>query len=269
MASQDPQPADHMSATSLSDLPPDQLHRYGRNLGLELESGIPAPEMVRLIRKRQELLIELDRDALLDIIVWSRRPLRQSAGKEEMAREIARIQRVDYHRLPHRGIVALAKLRGVSVSTTNSTEEIASRLKRYDGLWKRLAAKRRAWFGSMLTHLIEGKRDEPSDYRFLPEDGAASAELSRRNLKSQVQEHGIVGGIAERLRGAADDYIRVKLDEIEARIDEKLDQIDNRLAEWRDREVANRLKILRITLIFTVLVALLSLGYNWIKGLSQ
>ena len=243
--------------------------RYGLELGLELDAGAPSPELVRLIRRRQELLIELDHDAMLDIIVWCRRPIRQSAGKEEMAREIVRIQRTDYKHLSHRGLAALAKLRGVSIGKSDTTAQLVASLKGHDGLWKRLMGKRRAWVGSMLTRLIEGKQEEQSDYRFLPEDGGASAELSRRTLKSHVQEHGIVGGIAERLRGAADDYIRVKLDEIETRIDEKLDQIDDRLAEWRDREVANRLKILRITLIFTVLVAALSLGYNWIKGLSH
>ena len=84
-------------------------------------------------------------------------------------------------------------------------------------------------------------------------------------LRWSIEDHGVVGGIASRLRGAADDYIKIKLDEIELRIDGKLNQIDQRLAEWRDREVANRLKILRITLVFTVLVAILSLGYNYIK----
>jgi hypothetical protein len=69
-------------------------------------------------------------------------------------------------------------------------------------------------------------------------------------------------------RRAGDDH-PPQLDEIETRIDEKLDQIDARLAEWRDREVANRLKILRITLIFTVSCRRISLGYNWVKNLSQ
>jgi hypothetical protein len=33
----------------------------------------------------------------------------------------------------------------------------------------------------------------------------------------------------------------------------------------RDRELRHRLRMLRITLIFTVLVALLSLGYKWLS----
>jgi hypothetical protein len=79
---------------------------------------------------------------------------------------------------------------------------------------------------------------------------------------------------AERLRGAADSYVAAKLDEIEARVDAKLDHVERRidakivelhrnLREMRDRELRHRLRILRITLILTVLVAVLSLGYKW------
>jgi hypothetical protein len=79
---------------------------------------------------------------------------------------------------------------------------------------------------------------------------------------------------AERLRGVADSYIAAKLDEIEARVDAKLDHVEARidskivelhrqLREMRDRELRHRLRLLKITLIFTVLVAALSLGYKW------
>lgn len=78
---------------------------------------------------------------------------------------------------------------------------------------------------------------------------------------------------AERLRGAADSYIAAKLDEIEALVDAKFDRVEARidakvvelhrqLCELRDRELRHRLRLLKITLIFTVLVAILSLGYK-------
>jgi hypothetical protein len=80
---------------------------------------------------------------------------------------------------------------------------------------------------------------------------------------------------AERLRGAADSYIAAKLDEIEARVDAKLDHVEARidakiielhkqLRQIRDRELRHRLRLLKITLIFTVLVAILSLVYKWL-----
>lgn len=107
-----------------------------------------------------------------------------------------------------------------------------------------------------------GDADEGS-YRFLPESPAAGT------LRDHIAEQGVVGGIAHRLRSVADDYVREKLDEIENRIDHKLDEIDARLAEWRDKEIANRLRILKITLVVSVLVALLSLGYNVVTHLDE
>ena len=81
---------------------------------------------------------------------------------------------------------------------------------------------------------------------------------------------------AERLRGAADSYIAAKLDEIEARVDAKLDHVETRidakivelhrqLREMRDRELRHRLRLLKITLIFTVVVAVSSLVYKWLS----
>ena len=93
----------------------------------------------------------------------------------------------------------------------------------------------------------------------MPESGT-TGELGEHSGKS-----GIVNGIARRLKGVADGYVEEKLDEVEERIDRKLDEIDSRLAEWRDRELANRLKIVKITLVGTILVGLLSLGYSYIQ----
>ncbi len=109
-----------------------------------------------------------------------------------------------------------------------------------------------------MERLVEGERGG-DEYRFLPEED------ERRGLRERIENVGVVGGIARTLRGAADDYVAEKLDEIERRIDRKLEEIDRRLCEWRDREVSNRLRIVRITLIGTVIVAALSLGYEYAK----
>ncbi len=50
-----------------------------------------------------------------------------------------------------------------------------------------------------------------------------------------------------------------------ARIDRKLDEIDRRLAEWRDKEIANRIRILKITLWASVIVGIISLIYAYVK----
>lgn len=85
----------------------------------------------------------------------------------------------------------------------------------------------------------------------------------------------VLHGVAEQLRETADTYIAAKLDEIEARVDAKLDGIERRIDQkivdlheqlevMRDRELRHRLRLLKITLVFTVIVALLSLAYRWI-----
>lgn len=84
---------------------------------------------------------------------------------------------------------------------------------------------------------------------------------------------GLMHNVTLRLRGAADEYIAAKLDEIEARVDVKLDEVEKRIDQkiadlheqvrrMRDDELRHRLRILKITLIFTVLVAVMSLGYK-------
>ena len=84
------------------------------------------------------------------------------------------------------------------------------------------------------------------------------------SIKQDIEESGLLGGITNRIKKSADSYVNQKLDEIEARIDRKLDEIDRRLAEWRDKEVANRIRILKITLWASDIVAVCSLIYTYI-----
>lgn len=243
---------------SLSELPTDGLIKYGRTLGLELSDRTPRGEVLRRVRERQALLVELDRDALLDVVVWMRRPVRRSAGKEALAKEIARSDRTGFDGLSDRGLWTLARLRGVEPLQGEPRPQLERRLAASDGLWGRIRRQRRQWLGRVVVRMMSNGPDEPKDYQFLPEEAPPS-------LREEIEEQGVVGGLARRIRGVADDYVREKLDEIEHRIDHKLDEIDNRLAEWRDREIANRLRILKITLVFTILVALISLVYSYVR----
>jgi hypothetical protein len=93
---------------AISELPIDELIDYGKQLGLELNAKMGHGELLRRVRERQELLIELDKDALLDIVVWARRPVRQSASKEQLAKEIAAVKKMDFAQLSDRGLRALA-----------------------------------------------------------------------------------------------------------------------------------------------------------------
>lgn len=249
---------------AISELPADELVQYGRQLGLELDAKTPQGELLRLIRERQELLVELDKDSMLDIVVWARRPVRQSASKEQLAKEIASIKRMDFAGLTDRGVYALARLRGANFLPGARREEIEKAMRASERLWDLVKRKRRAMIGSLISKMLDSEDEEENgEYKFLPEDKTGPT------LRDQIAEEGVVGGIARRIRGAADDYVREKLDEIEARIDRKLDEIDRRLAEWRDREIANRLRIIKITLVASVIVALLSLGYDLIRPHHQ
>lgn len=248
-------------STAISDLPVDELVSYGRTLGLVLDAGTERAELLRLVRERQSLLSELDREAMLDVVVWGRRPVRQSAGKEELAREIAMIKRVDCRGLSDRGLTVLARLRGVAVSPREHREAVEKLVREAEPFWDRVTRKRRQILGSVISRMLDSEEaDAKEAYKFLPE------EAGQATLKQRIAEQGVVGGLARTIRGVADDYVREKMDEIEARIDHKLDEIDRRLAEWRDREIANRLKIIKITLVASILVALMSYGYTLLRS---
>jgi hypothetical protein len=116
-----------------------------------------------------------------------------------------------------------------------------------------------------------GESRSSTDYRFLPPPpGAADSSASTvgsvkpGSIKDEIEESGLFGGISNRIKKTADQYLNQKLDEIEARIDRKLDEIDRRLAEWRDKEIANRIRILKITLWASVIVGIVSLIYTYV-----
>jgi len=256
--------SDKQRTAALSELPVDELIHYGQKLGLRLNHKMGHGELLRLIRQRQELLLELNREALLDIVVWARRPVRQSASKEELVKEITTIKKMDLDSLSFNGLVTLAKLRGIPVRQNEPRAEIEARIHACESFGDYIRRKRRQMVGSLISKVVDGAgNEESSTYQFLPENSVKSS------LKEQISEEGVVSGIARKIRGVADDYVHEKMDEIEARIDRKLDEIDERLAEWRDQEIANRLKIIKITLIASILVALMSLGYKFLSLMLQ
>lgn len=244
---------------SLADLPQDELVVYAANLGLYIDPDTPHGELLRLIRERRELLLELNRSAMLDIVVWARIPVRQSVSKEELAKQISDISKSRFEDLSDRGVWAFAKLREISVVEGDSRSTLEKRLRRQEGLFARINRKRRRFLGSMLGKIVAGAQ-QSGQYKFLPDDPG------HPTLKESIENRGVVEGIAQKIRGAADHYVEEKLDEIERRIDAKLDQIDRRLSEWRDREIKNRLKLVKITLLTAIVVAILSLGYDYVQG---
>jgi hypothetical protein len=126
-------------------------------------------------------------------------------------------------------------------------------LKKQEGFFKRLSRKRRAWIGGLVANMI-GEQPK-SDYQFLPPTQKDAPQTpGDASLRDEIEEAGLIGGIASRVKKTADSYLN-----------QKLDEIDSRLAEWRDKEIANRIKILKITLWVSVIVGAFALMYSYVK----
>jgi hypothetical protein len=249
----------------LSEMPRDELDHLAEEFGLDPTSFKSRQALVAAIHDRRHLIASLDRDAMLDVVRWGRRPVTSSASKEQIAREIARIRLMRFAGLSQPGLVTLAKLRGLEARDSDDVPTLVRKLKKKERLFSRLNRKRRALLGSIIAKIVG--EEGPSDYQFLPGDPqspSTSGPAPVPTLREDIEESGLFGGISNRIKKSADSYVNQKLDEIEARIDRKLDEIDRRLAEWRDKEVANRIKILKITLWASVIVAVVSLIYSYI-----
>lgn len=259
----DSRPDEFLAFGDLEKLAHDDLLDLARELGLPKNEKLSSKDLRRKIRKRIDVLKAIDPEAMEDVLRWAHQPVPRNATRMALAREIRGVKRLDYDTLSHRGLVAMARLRNIPVADEDHAEQIIAKLNEAEGFWGKVDRQRRRIIGRLLEKVIDMPDESDAEKARTEAENAAARE---RRLHREIESHGVVGGIASRIRGAADSYIEAKLDEIELRIDAKLAQIDLRLAEWRDREIANRLKILRITLAFTLLVALLSLGYNLAKN---
>jgi hypothetical protein len=257
----------------LSELPKDELDNLAEEFGIEPGNYRTRQHLVTAIHERRQAIAAMEREAMLDVIKWGRRPVTFNAAKEQIAQEIVRIRSMKFSGLSQRGLVVLAKMRGVPAGMEDPVPILIRRLKKQEGLFAKLNRKRRAVLGSMVSKIV-GEDSSGADYQFLPPQSTAGAQstgpsvatpMNPGTLKDEIEESGLFGGIAGRIKKSADTYVNQKLDEIESRIDRKLDEIDRRLAEWRDKEIANRLRILKITLWASVIVGLFSLIYSYIK----
>jgi hypothetical protein len=253
----------------LSQLPPDELKHLAEELGVDSTRYDTPQELADAVAQRRQLIAAMDREAMLDVIRWGRRPITINASKELIAQEISRTRTMRFKGLSQRGLIVLARLRGLDVSDEDAIEYLTKKLKRQEGIFSKFNRKRRAMLGSMVANLF-GDKESSDDYQFLPPDPAAPAAPpptpKSDTIKDEIEESGLFGGITNRIKRTADQYLNQKLDEVESRIDRKLDDIDRRLAEWRDREIANRIRILKITLWASVVVGIFSLIYSYITA---
>jgi hypothetical protein len=252
----------------LSELPKDELEHLAEEFGIDASVFPSRQHLVAAIHDRRQAIANMDREAMLDVVKWGRRPVGVNATKEQIAQEIARCRSMKFAGLSHRGLLVLARMRGVMVEPDEPVPSIVRRLTRQEGLFSRLNRKRRAVIGSLISKAI-GEEEAGKEYQFVPPAPGtpppAAGGRSASSIRDEIEEAGLLGGITGRIKRSADTYLNQKLDEIEARIDRKLDEIDRRLAEWRDKEIANRIRILKITLWASVIVAGISLIYSYIK----
>ena len=255
----------------LSDLPKDELENLAEEYGLDPSDFRQRQHLVTAIHERRQMIAAMDREAMLDVIKWGRRPVTFNATKEQIAQEIARCRSMKFAGLSQRGLFVLALMRGLPAMPSDPVPVLIRRLKKQEGLFAKLNRKRRAMLGSIVSNMI-GDASPAGDYQYLPPQASPTASTTTTapppppgSIKDEIEESGLFGGIAGRIKKSADSYVNQKLDEIESRIDRKLDEIDRRLAEWRDKEIANRIRILKITLWASVIVAILSLIYSYLK----
>lgn len=238
-------------------MPLGELRILAEQVMIKVPSAVGREELVAAVTAQLDRLDALDRQVLLDIVVWGRRPVAKSADKLQLLREINQIKATNYEALGYDALKALAQLRGVPLPEQATQRDLVALLVRGDGVIGWFSRQRRAVMAKVIGKLLDADRED-DHYQFLPE---ARPEGS---LRRQIERQGVMGGLTTKLKDVADGYINSKLDEIEARIDRKLDEIDRRLSEWRDQEIANRLRIVKVTLIGSIVVAVLSLVYRYV-----
>lgn len=262
------------AATQLKDLPLAELQTIAREYGLDAGLFDTKPGLVAAILDRRTMIGTLDRDALADVMHWAGKQITATMTRERMALEISKVKSMKFAGLSQRGLVALGRLRGADVRDTDDTPTVIAKLKSLEGFFAKIGRKRRHLIGKWVSRMIgDGEADaRAAATPALGQTDSGRTESSqsarpdpRRKLQDEIEDVGIIAGITGRMRRTADQYLNQKLDEIEARIDRKLDEIDRRLAEWRDKEVANRIRILKISLWATVVVGAATLVISYVR----
>lgn len=245
----------------VEDAPQAELTRLAQEYGLDAGDYPNHQELAIAIQDRQTMIASLDKAAMLELVAWGRKTAAPDATKDALARQIAAIRSMRFAGLSQAALFALARLRQVQVADADDVPTLIRKLKRQESLLEKFKRKKRSFLGKLVSNLV-GESDHPHEPTADPSVPPAAP---RENIRQAIEESGFFGGITNRIKKSADQYLNQKLDEIEARIDRKLDEIDHRLGEWRDREIANRIKILKITLWASVIVGIVSLIYAWIK----
>src|SRR5437773_8578311 len=106
-------------ARQLSELPKDELDHLAEEFGLDPHDFRHRQHLVTALHERRQAIAAMDREAMLDVIKWGRRPVTVNASKEQIAQEIARIRSMKFDGLSQRGLAVLATMRGLAVTVND------------------------------------------------------------------------------------------------------------------------------------------------------
>ncbi|MFT3789038.1 MAG: hypothetical protein QM770_23165 [Tepidisphaeraceae bacterium] len=263
------------TAVKLNDEPLERLAKVARDLGIDPRDHADKPSLVAAILDRRTLIGSLDRDALLELARWGGREFSPNASREQLAAEVLQVKSMRFATLSLKALVALAKLRGSSVPDDATRDDVLDSLKSKEGFWEKLKRKRNAFVGKMVSKMLGDETAAPAELDTsapaLPGSVTTAANVAprpttgERKIEHEIEESGLIAGLTSRVKRTADQYLNQKLDEIEARIDRKLDEIDRKLGQWRDKEIANRIRILKISLWATVAVGAATLIISYLS----
>ena len=77
-------------------MPKDELGALAEDLGIDPTRYKTRQLLVAALHERRQLIASLDREAMLDVVRWGRRPVALNASKDQIAQEIARIKSMKF-----------------------------------------------------------------------------------------------------------------------------------------------------------------------------
>lgn len=253
----------------LGDMSIEELRTIAEEFGVGIGRSDDKATIIASIHRRRQVIAALDRAAVVDVLEWANRPVVPGASLEQMAMDILHVRSMRFSGISDRGLFALALLRGCDLDGVAGREDVIKRLKAQEGFVAKMRRKARGWVAKRVERMIDDPtttvETAPPPVSAVKGQAVTDPPPRQQALKEEIESSGFFGGIANRVKRQADSYVNQKLDEIEARIDRKLDEIDRRLAEWRDKEIANRIRILKLTLWVSVIVAVISLIYSYVQ----
>src|SRR5436309_13888109 len=114
----------------LADLPKDELEHLAEDFGVDATRFKTRPLLVAAIHERRQAIAAMDREAMLDVVRWGRRPVSVNASKEELAKEIVRVRSMRFEGLSQRGLIVLGRLRGARITGDEPVPILVRRLKK-------------------------------------------------------------------------------------------------------------------------------------------